>query len=284
MKKKNLSTIFGELVRNNNFLKIISVFLAIFIWIYILYIVNPVNEVVFDKVEVNLAYEGSVPERNGYMYLMSDPNLTVSVTISGSRSELLSLSQENIKATLNMDSVISEGTYNIGVSVNTGNSNLTVTEIYPKNFTIEFAEKSSRTIPVELQASGSLPAGYVIDSQEISPQEITVEGPEKTIASISKAYLTVSLTNMKEDISGTYALSLVNEAGENVDRRYLTLSEESVEAMLSVSYRKTMPTAVEVTNSSGSYNSSSYITVTLDPPTIEAEGPEKALSGFNEYL
>lgn len=281
--KRNLTSVFGGLVRNNNFLKVISVFLAIFVWIYILYIVNPVNEVVFDKVEVNLAYEGSIPERNGYMYLMADPNLTVNVTVSGSRSELLNLSKEDIKATLNMDSVISEGIYNIGVSVNTGNSNLTVTEIYPKNFTIEFAEKSSRTIPVELQASGTLPTGYVLESKEISPNEVTIAGPAKIVDSISKAYLTVSLTNMKENISGLYDLSLINEAGENVDRRYLTLSEESAEALLSISYRKSMSTEVKVTNNSGSYNTNAYIKVTLDTNTLEAKGPEKTLSGIEKY-
>lgn len=279
--KKFLSNLNG-LLHKNNVLKILSVFLAIFVWFYILYIVNPVNEVVFDKVEVSLAYEGSVPERNGYMYLMTDTNLTVSVTVSGSRSELLNLSKEDIKASLNMDSVISAGTYNIGVSVNTGNKNFTVTDVYPKNFTIEFAEQATRTVPVELQATGALPEGYVIESTSFSPTEITVSGPANTIAEISKAYLTVPLTNMKENISGSYDISLVNAAGENIDRKYLTLSDLTIQADLSVKYRKTMETSVEVINSSGG-NESQYITVTLDTNSIQALGTEGLLSGIDAF-
>ncbi len=277
-KKQNIGAFFGNLLHNNNFLKILSVFLALFVWTYILYIVNPVNETVFDKVEVDLSFEGSVPDRNGYMYLMTDPNLTVSVTVSGSRSELIALSKDDIKATLNMDAVISEGTYNINVSVSTGNKNLTVTEVYPKTFTIEFAAEKTREIPVQLLASGALPSGYEVGEQNVSPQTITVTGPAKTIETISKAYITVPLTNMKENISGSYDISLVNESGENVDRRYLTLSETSVEALLNVYYRKTLPTTVEISNPYGSFGEASLISVTLDTPFIRATGPEKVLS------
>ncbi len=282
-KKKSIGAFFGGLVHNNKFLMILSIFLALFVWMYILYIVNPVNETVFDKVEVDLAFEGSVPDRNGYMYLMTDPNLTVSVTVSGSRSELINLSKEDIKATLNMDSVISEGTYSINVSTTNGNNDLTVTEIYPKTFTIEFAAEETREIPVELLASGTLPSGYEIENQSVSPQTITVRGPAKTVAGISKAYLTVPLTNMKENITGAYDITLVNEAGENIDRRYLTLSETSAEAVLEVCYRKTLATSVEITNSFGSYNEASFVSVTLDTPYIKATGPEKDLSALESF-
>ncbi len=280
--KKNIGSFFGNLLHNNNFLKIISIFLALFVWIYILYIVNPVNETVFDKVEVDLAFEGSVPDRNGYMYLMTDPNLTVSVTVSGSRSELINLSKDDIKATLNMDSVISEGTYNISVSATTGNNSLTVTDIYPKNFTIEFCAEETREIPIELRPFGALPSGYEIDEQSISPSTITVSGPSKTVSTISKAYITVPLTNAKENILGTYDISLVNDAGENIDRRYLTLSDAAAEALINVSYRKTLPTSVEITNSYGGVDESSFITVALDTPYIKVTGPEKQLSGLEK--
>ncbi len=283
-KKRSVSAFLGKLLHDNRFLAILSILLALFVWFYILYIVNPVNETVFDKVEVDLAYEGSVPDRNGYMYLMTDPNLTVSVTVSGSRSELLNLSKENIKATLNMDSVISEGTYNISVSASTGNSKLTVTDIYPKAFTIEFAAETSKQVPVELLPSGALPSGYEINDQSVSPQTITVTGPSKTVETVSKAYVTVPLTNVKEDISAAYDVSLVTETGENVDRRYLTLSDTSVQAAVDVCYRKTLQTVVELDNPFGSNKEDSFITVTLDNPYIKATGEEKTLSAVENLL
>ena len=279
--KKSIGAFLGNLLHNNNFLKILSVFLALFVWTYILYIVNPVNEAVFDKVEVDLAFEGSVPDRNGYMYLMTDPNLTVSVTVSGSRSELINVSKEDIKATLNMDAVISEGTYSINVSVSTGNKHVTVSEVYPKSFTIEFAEESTREIPVQLLASGALPSGYEVDGQAVSPETITITGPAKTLETISKAYITVPLTNVKENISGAFDVSLVTESGENVDRRYLTLSDASVEALLNIYYRKTLTPIVEITNSHGCYNEDSLFTITIDTQKIKATGAEQILSGLD---
>lgn len=278
IKKKNIGATLSSLLHNNKFLAIISVVLALFVWIYILYIVNPVNETVFDKVEVNLAYEGSVPDRNGYMYLMTDPNLTVSVTVSGSRSELLSLSKDDIKASLVMDSVISEGTYNVSVSASTSNSNLKVTDVYPKSFTIEFAAESTKEVPVELISSGALPSGYELDAQSVTPQTITVSGPTKTVNTISKAFITVPLTNLKENLSAPYDISLVNEAGENVDRRYLTMSDASVQAALEIRYRKVMEAEVEFTNAFGGNNQQSFIKLELEPKYIKVTGLEKNIS------
>lgn len=279
--KKSIGAFLGNLLHNNNFLKILSVFLALFVWAYILYIGNPVNETVFDKIEVDLAFEGSAPDRNGYMYLMTDPNLTVSVTVSGSRSELINVSKEDIKASLNMDAVISEGTYNINVSVSTGNKHVTVTDVYPKSFTIEFASEATREIPVQLLASGVLPSGYEVDGQTVSPETITVTGPAKTLDTISKAYITVPLTNAKENISGAFDVSLVTESGENVDRRYLTLSDASVEALLNVYYRKSLTPTVEIINPHGCYNEDSLFTVSLDTQKIKATGAEQILAGLD---
>lgn len=270
------------LLRNNNFLKILSVFLAIFAWIYILYIVDPVNEKVFDKVEVNMNFEGSVPELNGYMYLMTDTNLTVSITVSGSRTDLLNISKSDIKASLNMDTVVSGGTYNIDVSVNTGNKNIIVTDVYPKNFTIEFAEKAVREIPVELQAAGSLPEGYYIADQKISPETITVTGPANVVNSIASAYINVSLTNIKQNFAGIFPIQLVTESGDSVSRKYLTISDESAEATFTVKYAKDLELGVLQKNSSGG-DESSYISVTLNDSNVKVHGSETVLSGYNKY-
>ena len=281
--KKPISTVLKELLNNNNFLKILSVFLALFVWIYIIYNVNPINEKVFDRMEVNLAFEGSIPDRNNLIYLMTDPNLTVSVTVSGSRTELINLSKEDIKVSLNLDSVLAAGTYNVNVTASTGNKDLTVTEIYPKSFTIEFAEESSRLIPVEVVTTGTFPDGYQIDEQKLSPKEITVTGPAQTVNSIEKASISVPTTNVKDSISGLFDIVLTNSVGENVDRRYLTISDPSVQADLKVAYHKTLPTSVELINDSGSNNKESLISVTLDTKTLEAIGPEKTLAGLESF-
>ncbi|MBO5221601.1 MAG: hypothetical protein J6C26_04735 [Clostridia bacterium] len=280
--KKSIATRLSGILHNNGFLKILSVLLAVVVWIYILYVINPVNDKEFNRVSVDLSYEGSIPERNGYMYLLTDTNLTVSVSVSGSRSDLLNLTANDIKASLNLDPITTPGTHSVAVNISTGNKNLVVTDYNPKNFTIEFATKATRTLPIEIQASGSLPEGYAIKESSISPKDITIFGPANTVESIDKVYVSVPLTNVKTDITGTYDLAIVNKNGENVDRRFLTISDTKAESNLSVEYRKDMETTINVTNSSGG-NESSYITVTLDTKTIQAIGDEKLLAGIETF-
>lgn len=280
--KKSLSARFSALVNKNSFLKVVSVLLAVVVWIYILYVINPVNDKEFNRISVDLSYEGSIPERNGYMYLLTDTNLTVSVSVSGSRSDLMSLSASDIKARLNLDPITTAGTHSVAVSISTGNKNITVTDYNPKSFTIEFAPQATRKLPIELQASGDLPNGYVIEQFTISPKEITVTGPAETVEAIDKVYVPIPMTNVKTDLSGTYDLSIVNKNGENVDRRYLTLSDTKADADLKVLYRKELEPSFNVVNNSGG-NESGYISVTLDTKFLTAEGGEKVLSGMQSY-
>lgn len=280
MNLKQLISGCGSLLRKNTVLKIISVLLAIVVWIYILYIVNPVNENSYDRIEVAFAYPGSVPERNGLMYLMTDNNLTVSVKVSGSRSKLMRLSAEDIRATLNMDSVVSAGTYNISVNVSVYDSDISVTEIYPQSFTIEFAERKTKTVPVELDASGELPEGYMITGQSFSPKEVTISGPAATISEIDRVTIPISQTNVREDIIGSYDISLLNALGENIDRKYLTISDEKIETVINIQYYKELPLTVDARNVSG--GTESYITTSVTPQTVTAIGSEKVLAELSE--
>lgn len=280
--KKSFSEFLGNIVHNNTFLKILSVFLALFAWIYILYIVDPVNTKDFDKVEVSMSFEGSVPDRNGFMYLLTDTNLTVNISVSGSRTELMNVSRSDIKATLNMDRVITEGTYEIEVNVNVDNDDITVVDVYPKTFTIQFAEVATRTLDLKLNAAGSLPAGYAVNSTSISPARITISGPKQTVNSINEAYLSVSLENVKEDISGQHEIALVDPNGNNVDRKYLTLSVSRAEILLDIIYRKKLIPTVALTNSSGG-DESSYISVELNVDSLTATGDEKELGKLDKH-
>lgn len=280
--KKSFSEFLGDIVHNNTFLKVLSVFLALFAWIYILYIVDPVNTKDFDKVEVSMSFEGSVPDRNGFMYLLTDTNLTVNISVSGSRTELMNVSRSDIKATLNMDRVITEGTYEIEVNVNVDNDDITVVDVYPKTFTIQFAEVATRTLDLKLNAAGSLPAGYAVDKTFISPARITISGPKNTVNAINEAYLTVSLENVKSDLSGQYEISLVDSNGNNVDRKYLTMSVTRAEMLLNIIYRKNLTPVVSLTNSSGG-DESSYISVELNVDSIIATGEEKDLAKLDKY-
>ena len=270
---------FNKILKNNTFLKFFSVFLAIIAWMYILYVVDPKNEAHFDRVPVNLSFEGSVPDRNGYMYLMTDTNLTVNVTVSGPRSKLLNLSADALSVSLDMNSVVSPGTYGINVIVNVSEDEITVTDVYPKTFTIEFTRKITRTFPINVVSTGTLPEGYTLQGQKVSPATVQVTGPSETVLSIQQVNLTVSLTNRKENLTEMLPLTFLNEAGENVDRRYLTISDTEAEASLDIVYQKQLSLLPTLTNQFGG-DERAYISTELSQQTVTATGPEHILSAL----
>ena len=292
-KKKSVGAFFGNLLHNNRFLAILSIILALFVWIYILYVLNPVNEKKFDDIPVDVlsAFEGSTLDDRGYMMLESAQD-KIDVTVSGTRAALLNFSEEDLKISLDMNSILSAGERSVKVIVTSNNSNIKVTDYYPTEINIKFAVEATREIPVEILQVGALPEGYEIDEQTVSPQNITVTGPADTVAEIDKAYVKISLDNVKENFSGTYDISLVHfETGSgnkteetNVERRYLDISATSAEASVAVAYRKTLAAAVEIVNTYGGNNETSLVSVAFDTTSVKATGPEKVLSGMNEIL
>ena len=271
---------FNELLHKNSFLKIISLLLAIVVWAYILYAIDPVNEKVFNKVSVNMAFEGSIPDQNGYMYLMADTNFTVSVTVSGSRSGLLNFNEDDIKASLNLNEGISEGVCDVKVVIDTGRKDVTVSDYSPKSFSIRFAERKETEFEVELMTEGTLPDGYFIKSSAYSPERIRVSGPAEELAAIDKAYVKINLDNVKSDVNGEYDIFLVDKNGANVPRQNLTISSLKAEADVSVKYQKKLKPTQDIVNESGG-NEASYINVILDKTGIIGIGEEKALTSVD---
>ena len=86
--------VWKRLVENDRFLKIISLVIALVVWIIIINVAAPVNEKTFFRIPVNVNYTDSVPERNGLMMLTTDDSLYVGITVSGQRSRLIGLKED----------------------------------------------------------------------------------------------------------------------------------------------------------------------------------------------
>lgn len=272
--------VWKRLVENDRFLKIISLVIALVVWIIIINVAAPVNEKTFFRIPVNVNYTDSVPERNGLMMLTTDDSLYVGITVSGQRSRLIGLKEDEITASLNFDNILSEGVHQVPISVSVKGSGVTVTDISPSRvFVIQFAEVLQRDIPVELVYTGSYPDGYKEVSHRLSPETIRISGPRDTVESIQTVRIELDPSGKESSYESTLPIRILDSKGEAVDRKYLTIDTTQVLANIELTYEKELPLTFRLVNGFG--GNETYASATLSQTSVILRGNAKTIRGLS---
>ena len=114
--------------------------------------------------------------------------------------EIGSYTAADLVATVNLDDVTKEGTYDLDIDVKSSHSTdkVTVVSVNPDTVSVEFDRLTTKTIPLTAEAPLiSAEEGYILKETTTSPSEITVEGPKNDLDNISKAVAQISKSNIR---------------------------------------------------------------------------------------
>lgn len=198
-------------------LKIASVLIALLVWIYVIYVEDPDIEVTIDDIPVSYA-AASLP---------SDLALTecsvskIDVRLSGSRSEIMELENEDITASLALSSINESGKYkNVKIDVTASNKKVEIINSSTDRADIVIEDIVSRRFEVKSELSGDMPAGYVVAGEEISVKSVTVKGAESIVDNIKGAYIEIPCDGLTETSSIEGKIYLRDKNGEIVDKNH----------------------------------------------------------------
>lgn len=280
---KKINEFFANLFKSSIFIKVVSVVIAIGVWLYIVNVADPRKSEDYLNIPISFAYEGTVPYNNNLMPLVTNRNFFVDIRVSGARSSLLNFSKDKINASLNFNAVGAEGIYDIPISVSLGDDALTYEILGSDTVTLEFVKKSSTTLNVDFQKIGNYKSGYSVVEQTVSPELITVEGPKNVIDTISYAEVRVDVSGSAKNIVEIADIALLTADGSYVDRTYLSLSDSQATVSVALQYKKSVKVTTSLLNPYGG-NESAYATVSYSPsPYLYLQGDEGTLSLIENY-
>lgn len=79
---------------------------------------------------------------------------------------------------------------------------VTFVRAVPSQVSLRFDRVGSKTVPVQIQFTGNLPAGYRITSQSVEPDTLQISGPESSVRGIEFAKTDpVDLTGVTQSIA-----------------------------------------------------------------------------------
>lgn len=156
-------------------LKLISIFTAIFIWIY----VQNSETVKFEKT-VNLEF--SLPSD---MVFAETPVQEVVFMIEGPRAFVRNVSEREDKLLIDLNRSGVRRQQNFTVDIVPTQLNLpfgmVVERVLPRKVSIKLEKKATKIVPIKPRFIGSLPPGLQMQRYEISPKEIEISGPSSLI-------------------------------------------------------------------------------------------------------
>lgn len=234
-KNKNVS----DKKNNNTMTKIISVIIAVIIWMYVIGEVNPEIVSEIKNVEVKLVNVEKLAQSG--LVIMDQDYYSVNIKVRGRRSEILNITPSDINAIADMRG-FGKGQNSVPVEINLS-SNYQLEGINPTQLKVTIDEVVSRPKPVEIEFTGTAASGYIQGTPTVSTPEILVSGPETYVESVSKLVATISLNDTIADISKRITFRMVDNEGEEV--LGVSAEDKFVDVYVPILRVKSVPIEVE---------------------------------------
>lgn len=180
-------------------LKILSLAIAVLIWLIVRNVQDPVIVQTFYDIPVTLVNE-SYLSNNMKIPLLIDGDDTVKVRIKAEESVIKELKKEDIVAQADMTQIYMDATPKmVPVEVTCkgiADDNITVT---PRNIQVDIENQTSVEKTIAVNTGDTTPdKDYEVGSLQANPEKVTISGPESIINKIDKVVAKIDVTGMKE--------------------------------------------------------------------------------------
>lgn len=248
-------------------LYIISLAVAIALWVAIIYYVNPDTTIVITgvPVQINTSSQDAVS-----LSIVSGKVETVDVEVTAPRSQVPSLNADSLSAEIDLTGETKSGTYEKTIDVTSNSEFVKIVSVSPSTTTIVLDVTESKTLSIDVDDGGfAAPDGYYLASPTLSSDTVRITGPKAVVESIATASVSVEI---EEDSVGIIdfkdcEINFLNAEGEKVDISSATVDVEKVTVSVPIIRRKTVPLKIDTVN--GPEFDNDYCRISYSPVEIE---------------
>lgn len=269
----------------NNFLyKLLSLGIAVMIWLIIINVADPVTTCNFSGLEVNIINQSAITSINQVYEVVEGQ--TVDFTVRGKTSVIKNLNISDFSASADLSKLSPVFAADIVVKCDKAEN----IEINTKNrmLIVKLEDVATKNMQVTVDTIGEVADGYYVDDFEVKPNIITVSGGKSKIERIDSVKVDVDVSGAKKNFSSDAILVAYDEDGNKLDSSYYTFlyngdAIETVNVGISIYNTKEIPVEIDVkgTPQEGYVYNNEY---EFTPTVITVGGPAKRLSGIERIV
>ncbi len=224
---------------HNWWLKVLAIVISTVMWFMITNNENPVGDMTFYGVPVNIVNESHITQMEKTYDILSGE--AIDVVVKGRTSALAALEESDIIVTADFDKISMTGNVPIDVTIQGQNGkDIEVVRKSSDYMKLSIEDYSFKEYKVSVDTIGEPAEGYVKGNIEVSPSVITISGTKTQLSRIRKVAVTVVL----DDLAGNTTLSLKPIAYDNdnevINSDKLDLSVSTVQVTANIYKTKTV--------------------------------------------
>lgn len=197
--------------RYNWGLAVLSVVLAIALWVYVTDQQNPEETGrIPGMVQVQVI---NVPDNQAVSSISPEG---VTVNARAPQDTLNDLEADDFRATIDLSGVTAERAV-VDVRVEALRTRVEVVDWSPQRVTVQIENVTSRSVPIEAELVGTPPRGFEVGATTVQPAQSQVTGPESLVALVDSVAANVNLTGISTNFQQTLLLEARDGQGVRVD-------------------------------------------------------------------
>ena len=289
MRKLSVKT----LLEDNNFLRILSLAVAILCWLGVQLTQSPTSRNDIENVPVTLSAPADILADLGLSPIGAEEN-SVTVTLRGPRTEVGRLKPEDLQVVANISGVSEPRTYDLSLTLTNQDKlrdekGIELERFQPSTIKVRFDRMVTKTFEIQPEISGKVIAeGLMADHERITPNKVTITGPQADLDRIDKAVVAASFT---EPLSRTYSaelpIQLLDAQGEALDTENssMIMDSEQAQMMIRVLKIKTLPLVVNFINKPLNFPLEDLqLLMSMTDDEITLAGPVDIMDNYQEVL
>lgn len=261
-------------------LKILSLLLAVFIWVYVINIDDPEIDSDVRSIPITINTSDSTPYKNG-LAITEGLSQTIDVKIRGRHSAISAYDTSQITATVDINSVTEEGTVSLPVTVYVPGDNVWLVNHTPTKLTYTFSKIATQEVPVLAVIEGEQNGEYIVDTASTNPLTVKVTGPVSEVNYVSYAAAKVDITNVAGDVSLESEIILINKDNMPVRSKNMTCDTSIASVDIKMNKKKTVNLTFDISgdNAVDEFNS---LIFEIFPRTVEIAGRPEIVDKISE--
>lgn len=252
-----------------------SVLISIALWVYVINVVNPSSTTTVRNIPVTLTGTETLYEKN--LAIVGSGSYTVDITVRASRTDLSTLSVDNITATADVSGLtLGQDYITVDVSVP---REYTVEDIRTRKIQVYVDELDFKTAKVNVIFEGTPSGNYEATVVSLYPSTVQVYGAKRLVENVDDVFVTIDASKLEyESVTESVLRGTVRDSSGNVLQGVETAEQDITVAVASYS---TKPVALKT-----SYYGDPWAGVTINnisaPETITIKGASANLSAVSE--
>ncbi|WP_206458763.1 CdaR family protein [Anaerovorax sp. IOR16] len=259
---------------NSTFNKVLSVVIALLLWVYVIGEVNPTTQHTLTSVPVSLLNMETLTSRG--LAVAGNSEYTVDIVVEGQRADMSKLTMDDVVATADLFG-FGKGQSYIEVSVKIPDP-LKKVEVRPARIPVNIEELVAVSKPVRVAVNGLESEGQEVGNIKLKPNQIEVSGAKSQVDSVEYIQATLDATKILENGS-TLQVTAVPIDSSEAPVRNVRLSSEYVEVSAKLYKLKDVNLKVETTGDLAE----GYEVSSVDlPSSIKIKGARSTLRNISE--